>query len=279
MPTDLPLSVWPTAQQTSRAQRSGRYLALSTAHPAKMLPAIAKRAIAAYSEPGDLVVDPMCGIGTTLVEAIHQGRDAIGVEYEERWANVARANVELARSQGASGNAEVIQGDARQLASIVDPAIRGLVALVITSPPYGPSVHGQANPTPGGGITKWDHRYSTDPKNLAHRPLGDLLDGFTSILDQCRELLRPGGFVAVTARPWRRDGELIDLPAQVLLCAEAAGLILFERNVALLAALRDDSIVPRVSFFQLNQVRKARKGGLPLLAIAHEDLLVLRRPK
>jgi hypothetical protein len=34
-----------------------------------------------------------------------------------------------------------------------------------------------------------------------------------------------------------------------------------------------------VSFFQLSQVRKVRKGGLPLLAIAHEDLLVLRRPK
>ena len=279
MPTDLPLSVWPTAQRTSRAQRAGRYLTLSTAHPAKMLPAIAARAIAAYSEPGDLVLDPMCGIGTTLVEAVHQGRDAIGVEYEARWANVARGNVELARSQGASGSAEVVQGDARHLASIVDPAVRGLVALVITSPPYGPSVHGQASPTPGGGVTKWDHRYSTDPRNLAHRPLEDLLDGFTSILGQCRKLLRPGGFVAVTARPWRRDDELIDLPSQVLRCGEAAGLIPFERNVALLAGLRDDSIVPRVSFFQLGQVRKAREGGLPLLAIAHEDLLVLRRPR
>src|ERR1039458_2908128 len=115
LPTDLPLSVWPTAQRTSRAQRAGRYLTLSTAHPAKMLPAIAARAIAAYSEPGDLVLDPMCGIGTTLVEAVHQGRDGIGVEYEARWANVARGNVELARSQGASGSAEVVQGDARYL--------------------------------------------------------------------------------------------------------------------------------------------------------------------
>jgi modification methylase len=34
--------------------------------------------------PGDLVADPMCGIGATLVEAIHLGRDAIGVEYEPR---------------------------------------------------------------------------------------------------------------------------------------------------------------------------------------------------
>jgi DNA modification methylase len=43
-----------------------------------MRPAVARQAIAAYSQPGDLVVDPMCGIGTTLVEAIRLGRDAIG---------------------------------------------------------------------------------------------------------------------------------------------------------------------------------------------------------
>jgi modification methylase len=36
--------------------------------------------------------------------------------------------------------------------------------------------------------------------------------------------------------------------------------------------------VPRPSFFQLNQVRKARANGLPLRIIAHEDVLVFRRP-
>ncbi len=81
-----PLSVWVTAQQDARAQRRGRYLPASTAHPAKMLPAIATTAITRYSEPGDLVADPMCGIGTTLVEAIHLGRNALGIEYEPRWA-------------------------------------------------------------------------------------------------------------------------------------------------------------------------------------------------
>ena len=48
--------------------------------------------------------------------------------------------------------------------------------------------------------------------------------------------------------------------------------------MALLAGLRDDRLVPRVSFFQLDQVRKARAAGTPLLAIAHEDVLVLKAP-
>ena len=68
----LPLSVWPTAQQPAASQRTGRYLPGSTAHPAKMLPAIARQAIGAYSQPGDLILDPMCGIGTTMhILALH----------------------------------------------------------------------------------------------------------------------------------------------------------------------------------------------------------------
>src|SRR5271170_5227923 len=122
MPADLPLSVWPTAQRNARAQRAGRYVEISGHHPAKMLPAIATRAIATYTEPVDLVLDPMAGIGSTLVEAVHLGRDALGVEYEPRWVDLARTNLELARDQGAPGHGEVICGDARHLASTVDPA-------------------------------------------------------------------------------------------------------------------------------------------------------------
>ncbi len=105
----FPLSMWPVAQRTARTQRAGRYLPASTAHPAKMAPELARQAIAAYSQPGDLVVDPLCGIGTTLVEALHLGRDAVGVEYEARWAALAQANVAHARARGAPGHGRVIE--------------------------------------------------------------------------------------------------------------------------------------------------------------------------
>ena len=277
MPTELPLSVWPTAQQPSRAQRSGRYVELSGTHPARMLPAIAARAITTYSAPGDLVVDPMCGIGTTLVEAVHLGRDAIGVEYEQPWADLARGNLAHARSQGATGEGEVICGDGRHVAGLVDPAARGLVALVLTSPPYGPSLHGKVTAVPGGGVRKSHDRYSTDPANLAHVGLAGLLDAMGVMLAGVASLLRPGGYVVMTVRPWWRQGRLVDLPGALARVGEEAGLVLYERNVALLCALRGDRFVPRSSFFALEQVRKARARGIPRLVTAHEDLVVLRR--
>ncbi len=276
MSIELPLSVWATAQQSPRAQRTARYLPASLAHPAKMLPAIARTVIGDYTQPGDTVLDPMCGIGTTLVEAVHLGRDAVGVEYEPAWADLAAGNVAHARAGGATGHGDVVCGDARHLPSHLDPALHGRIALVLTSPPYGPSVHGQVTTTGGQGVHKANYRYSTDPANLAHVGLERLLEAMRAVFVACAQVLRPGGVVAMTVRPWWSAGELVDLPGALVRVGEDAGLVLFERNVALLAGLRGDHLVPRTSFFALDQARRARARGLPRSVIAHEDLLAFR---
>lgn len=159
-------SVLLTGQQPSRVQRKGRYTPESMAHPAKMLPAIAEQAITAYTEPGDLVIDPMCGIGTTLVEAVHLGRDAIGMEYEAHFAQMAAGNLRHARSQGATGTGQVVRGDARNIATALAD-LTGTAALVLTSPPYGATTHGQIRTgrDNGGGEDR------QGPPPVLHRPL------------------------------------------------------------------------------------------------------------
>ena len=52
-------------------------------YPARFSPAFARAAIEAFTEPGDLVLDPHVGGGTSLVEAIAAGRHAIGVDISE----------------------------------------------------------------------------------------------------------------------------------------------------------------------------------------------------
>ena len=275
---DPAVSVWTTAQSAPAAQRQGRYTPESTAHPAKMLPAVAAYAITHYSEPGDLVLDPMCGIGTTLVEAVHAGRRAVGVEYEPHWVEVSRANLTLARELGVQHEARVIHGDARQLGSLLPPAYLGQAALVVTSPPYGPSTHGQVAAAAGYGVQKYHHCYGNtlDRGNLANIGHHRLLAGLTRILAGLTPFLRPGGHIAITIRPWREHAELIDLPAQILACGRHAGLIPIERCVALLARVGEHDLIARGSFFQRDFIRKRRDAGLPLHLIAHEDVLVFR---
>jgi tRNA1(Val) A37 N6-methylase TrmN6 len=279
--TAAAVSVWATAQTSPAAQRKSRYVAESTAHPAKMLPAVAAHAIAHYTQPGDLVLDPMCGIGTTLIEALHQDRRALGVEYEPHWVHITRANLDLARHNGIEHHGQVFHGDARHLATLLPPEHLGQAALVVTSPPYGPSTHGQVTAAPGTGVHKYHHLYGNalDRGNLANIGHHRLLSGFTKILAGTVAFLRPGGHIAITIRPWREHAELIDLPSQILACGTHAGLIPVERCVALLARLADDDLVARGSFFQRDFIRKQREAGLPLHLIAHEDVLVFRKKR
>ncbi len=272
-----PGSVWLTGQQPSRELRKGRYVAESITHPGKMLPTIARYAINTYTDPGDLVADPMAGIGTTVVEAMHLDRRGIGVEYEDRWAALAAVNIALAVKNGAAGTGEIYTGDSRRLPSLLPPQIRGQVALVVTSPPYGSSTHGHVR-TPGprrGKVRKIHHRYGGSD-NLAYRDHDTLAEGFTEILKGCRTILRPGGHVVVTARPYRRHGELIDIPGMVVAAGESAGLELVEECVALMAGVRNGLLVPRVSFFQQKNVRDAIANGDPQWLPQHEDVIILR---
>lgn len=279
-------AVWLTAQQPPLMQRRGRYVGESAAHPAKMLPAVAAHAIATYTAPGEVVLDPMCGIGTTVVEAVHAGRVGIGVEYEARWAAVAQANLDLAvpgdtGGGGAVGGVgrgvgQVMCGDARQLDGLLPEQLRGRVGLVVTSPPYGPTVHGRLANKHGEPIVKVDHRYGDllDRGNLANIGHHRLLGAFTRILTEAAGFLRPGGHVVITVRPWREHAELIDLPSQITDCGTAAGLVLVDRCVALLGRVTDTgAFVARGSFFQRAFVARQRAAGLPLHLITHEDVL------
>jgi modification methylase len=278
-----PQSVWPVAQQTARTQRRGRYVPASTAHPGKMLPELARRAILAYSDVGDLVLDPMCGIGTSVIEAVNLGRRAIGVELEPRWVAVSAANLCLARDQGATGHGLVTHGDARRLGRGLLDELQGTVQLILSSPPYGDSLHGHVRKRPDR-VEKYDDRYSHNPNNLAELPRKRGRRGrpafgaaLAEILAGCRRLLAPGGFLVLTARPYRRNGGLVDLPGQLEQLAADTGLELHDRLVALLCGLRGSELVPRASFFQL---QKQRSGTTPrMLLIAHEDVLVFTKQR
>src|SRR6266511_1501653 len=261
-------SVFVTGQVCSREQRRGRYTPESLAHPGKMLPAIGRYLINTYTEIGEWVCDPMAGIFTTVVEAMHLGRHGIGVEYEARWAALA------------ADTGQVVHGDSRHLPALIPPELHGRIALVITSPPYGPSTHGHVR-TPGprrGKVAKINHRYGGDAGNLAYRHHDELAEGFTQILTGCAAILRPGGHVAITARPYRHHGELVDIPGMVAAAGINAGLRLHEECAALIAGVRNERLVPRASFFQQRNVRAAIADGDPQWLLQHEDVVVFEVP-
>ena len=85
---------------------------------------LAELVVKRFSNPGDWVLDPFCGFGTTLVAAQHLGRQAIGFERDfQRGAFAAKRVLPPSR---------VLTEDSRYILEYVLPSFD----LLFTSPPY-----------------------------------------------------------------------------------------------------------------------------------------------
>jgi len=134
---------------------------------------LAERVIDAFSLPGQLVLDPFAGFGTTAVVALRMGRRAIAVELLPERADRIRRRVGSA--------AQVISGDARELPGLV----REPVDLCLTSPPY--MTRSRHSENPMTGYRTLDGTYPT------------YLDEVESVFAAVATLLQPGGHLIINA--------------------------------------------------------------------------------
>lgn len=58
-------------------------------HPCPFPQQLVNKCIAATTSPGDVVIDPFAGSGTTLVAAKQMGRRAVGIEISEKYCEIA----------------------------------------------------------------------------------------------------------------------------------------------------------------------------------------------
>ena len=137
--------------------------------------ALAASVVEETTQPGDLVLDPFAGYGTTLAVAARLGRRAVG-------GAVLTDHVELVRRR-AGERARVVNGDSRRLSTLLAGELDGPVDLVLTSPPYMTAVAHPENPLTGYATDDGDY-----PTYL--RELGE-------VFAQVADVVRPGGHVVV----------------------------------------------------------------------------------
>jgi len=87
-PTIAPLqcrgTVWPYSASSSERNR------VKLGHPATMPDRLAADLVRGFSEPGDLVLDPLMGSGTSVVMAAKLGRRFLGMDASARYVGLAR---------------------------------------------------------------------------------------------------------------------------------------------------------------------------------------------
>lgn len=136
---------------------------------------LAELVISRYSVPGDWVLDPFCGFGTTLVAAQTLGRQAIGIEKDAKRASfAARRNAPPSR---------VINDNIRRLRSHDLPQFN----LLFTSPPYG---------------SFRNEHWATDTHYF---------DDLRAIFSEIAAIMQPGAKLIVEVSNLRVDGRLCTL--------------------------------------------------------------------
>ena len=251
----------------------------------------------------------MCGIGTTLTEAIYLDRQAIGVELEERWASLAAQNIKHARTHGATGRARVVQRDARRLGRGVLSGLAGTVPLILTSPPYSDAMlgdprggAGMARACAGEGLRMSDTQrayaskvahhchYGDSPGSIARLRYGttnetpnpgaatgeSYLSAMTAIYTACARMLAPCGYLVLVTKNMRAGGAMRNIAGDTITLCQRVGLAFEQHIVALLAIIRDDGLYPRPSYYQLTNVRRVLARGERAHLVCHEDVLVFR---
>lgn len=255
------ISVWPTGQLDSHAQLAeGRYVPETAQDSGRMPPAVAAHAITTYTRPGDTVLDPDCGAGTVLTEALRSGRHAIGLTSQPRWWPVTRANITAAKYDGATPDGMVLDHPPASAATRLS-GLSGHITLILTA--LRPTASAHQPGRPGNSEAESDA-----PAARLHEAL-----------IECRPLLRPGGHIVVTVRPHRQRGQLLDLTGHAHDAARAAGLLPVDRCVALLTELRGDRLLVPASMAQRRcAARHERAIGHPVTLPAHHDVLIFRAP-
>lgn len=187
-------------------------------HIAKTPLHIARWAIQQYTEPGDWVLDPTIGAGTTAVEAITQGRNVAGMELQ--FGDVVDANVKANLTKGTQ--AKFRYGDARNIGQFLND-IDQRFKLVVNNPPY-------SGDESDGGIGK-DHKlkglygYDRELPNIAFLNEGkEYWDTLRTIYAACIERLEPGGHFVTGVKDMMRKKEPFLLHLQINQMMEALGL-------------------------------------------------------
>ncbi len=272
--SDTSTTVWSFPRRGSWATHRGDYRG-------NWPPQLVRAIILAYTRPGDTVLDPMVGSGTTCIEAKLLGRHCIGVDlsygavmltlHRLYWLEEAlsdqhlrkglEAHLESLRGQHGEtvptlddvdrAGVIVYHGDARRL----DALGTGSVDLVAMHPPYYNIIR-YSRGRKGRGT----------PGDLsASHSLENYLEGLGEAVAEAVRALKPGHYLATLIGDTRSRKHYVPITHHVLDILLSQGLILREEVV---------KIQHRMKATRERWLRRRRD----FLLIYHEKLYILRKP-
>lgn len=154
-------------------------------HPALFPQALIQRILEIYTRPGDTILDPFMGAGSSLIAAQMLKRRSIGFEISPEYISLAKKRVQINKEDyRRQFQPQIYFEDAR---SLKDHIAQNSIDLVVTSPPYW-DVHRQRRTAD----RKSPRPYSQSPQDLGNiSSYSAFLDNLSIIFGQLYSVLKP----------------------------------------------------------------------------------------
>jgi len=223
----------------------GKWATHNAKYRGNWAPQIARNLILLYSKKGDLVLDPMMGGGTTMIEAKLLNRKGIGFDIHPEVVDLAKTACKFEKSNGMVEPVLGI-GDARNLSSLKDAS----VDLIATHPPY-------------LNIIEYGKKEIEGDLSRIHS-LDKFCDQIEQFAKESYRVLRPGKYCTILIGDTRRRRHFVPLAVNVMQRFLRAGFILKEDIIKLQ--------------HNCSTTRYWNAQEKDFLLIMHEHLFVFRKP-
>ncbi len=157
-------------------------------------PYIPRNVILRYSKEEDLVLDQMCGSGTTLIECKLLHRNAIGFDINKKAIEITKENLNFEFKT--KSKQEIKLGDARELS-----LNNNSIDLILTHPPY-------------LNIVKYNPENKKDISNI--QKLDEFINEMKKVAEESYRVLKKDKYCAVLMGDTRRKGMYIPLAYNVM---------------------------------------------------------------
>ncbi len=178
-------------------------------HPAPYSFQDVSRLIKFFTKTDELVLDPFCGVGSTLKACAVNGRRGIGIEIVKKYVDLTkeRLNQELrsSLSENINRDQKVIFGDSlREVKKMRDDS----VDFVVTSPPYWNILKKADHKVKQERISKnLDTKYSDLEKDLGNiDDYQEFLSVLSSFFNDCSRILKPQKYMSIVVSDFRNKG-------------------------------------------------------------------------
>ncbi len=190
-------------------------------HPAPFSYSMIERLVKFFTKKDGLVLDPLCGVASTLKACALNGRNGVGIELSAKWVNLSKKR--LSNEVPDKSKQKIIKGDARIK---LDEFDEEEFDFIVTSPPYWQILAKPADHKVKAERIKknLETKYSNDKNDIGNIvDYRDFLSELKIIFEKCFRVLKNKKYMVVVVSDFRHKSKLVSYHSDVVKIMEKCG--------------------------------------------------------